>query len=449
MLQDTDQSIAQARARWQQMVDTFDQNFASAQELALAEGRITQGEYDSLMRNRFQYRSSLRLWAIIGGKFYMPSDVEGFALGVIPGAPQIKTTAQVSRYGDGPFTVVWAVNKLKAGTTQGFIKDEFNQVWIAELERLKLDKEGVPVEILDANFSWRPYSEFLNQDSRIQMLDVPIPVASFETADESVGIAVSVEEAKLAVVESGLFKVRTEYLIIGDEPKDRHGGLPPGVFTLKSVLSSDDYDALKRYFTMMPRSVLWQFFMDKIWPDIPWSLTVTDGRGPRPTSAPYVVSEIYGTGHFKKQFEDLVWGAFIDVFNEANLEHITKNQLDPWTWESEKTDAYYVSSNQEALAELAKDIEGYRDVALATDPRAKAILEEYVKLPKLGDVGLEINRQSSIKELLKRKEYETAQAIVDAFRYAQDTVIGETLTKPIPYDIVAADGSAVVKTTNA
>lgn len=252
-------------------------------------------------------------------------------------------------------------------------------------------------------------------------------------------------DAQAAVVQSGLFKVRTEYIIVGDEPLDKTGGLPPGVFDLKSVLSAEDYDTLYKYLMMMPRSMLHEFFMKKVWPGIPWD-QYANGTGPAPTNRP-LTTTIYGESHYKKQYEDLVWGAFIDLFNQANLEYCNKNQMEPWAWEQQKTDGYYISSSQEALNDLAADIQNYQDVALALDPQAKLIMEAYVQLPRLGDLGLEINRQNAIKELLKKKDYLTAQAVVDAYRYAQDTVLGEQLTKPIPFDITAADGSLDVKAT--
>lgn len=222
-----------------------------------------------------------------------------------------------------------------------------------------------------------------------------------------------VDKAELAqaLLDTGLFIEKTKYITIGDEPV---GG--SGVLSLKSMLLPDEVANLKKFFTFMPRQMLRDWYMKKVYPSIP-----------------------------DKQFENMVWASFIEIFNEANLEHINLKKIDGWAWEAEKLDAYYVSQNEPELAALESQISEYGQSSLAFDPQAKAIMEQYAMLPKIGDLGLEINRQNAIKVLLQQKDYQTAQAIVDAFRYAADTVIGDTITQPIPYNIVAADGSAIVR----
>lgn len=268
----------------------------------------------------------------------------------------------------------------------------------------------------------------------------------------------------------GFVKLKTEYIIVGDEPRTQKG-----VINIKSSLKKEDYDNLVKYLTFMPRSLLWDFFMKKIWPNLPWDMYtpacpgdnngmagldvrkrtsfVLGMKAPQSMGAggvnfafPYVTS-IYGDKHQKKDYEDMVWAAFIDVFNEANLKHINENGMDPWEWEAIKLDAYYVSSSKEAIQELDNQLNAYGAVSLALDPEAKKIMEAYSKLPKLGDLGMEINRQNAVKELLKRQDYKTAQAIVDAYRYLSETDIGQELTKPIPYNIVSQSGETIAKAT--
>lgn len=278
-----------------------------------------------------------------------------------------------------------------------------------------------------------------------------------DPADETVDPSAVRAEVENQLNSTNIFKPKTQYILIGDEPS---GG--PGVVDLKSMLAADAYDGLKKFLTLMPRQMLWDFFTRKVWPSLPWDAnTPADpddyfgkikfadftGRGVDLRYANSNADAIYGTQHQKKAFEDMVWAAFIDLFNEVNLAYVNQNQLDPWDWEQKKLDAYYVSQSKQAIEDLTKEIDEFRDVSLALDPKAKAIMEQYTLLPKLGDLGFEINRQNAIKELLKQRDYITAQAIVDAYRYAQDTVIGEQLTKPVPYDVVAEDGQMIARAT--
>lgn len=243
------------------------------------------------------------------------------------------------------------------------------------------------------------------------------------------------DKAELAdqLAQSGMFKPKTQYIIIGDEPS---GG--SGVVNLESMLEPEDFASIKTYLTFMPRSMLWDFFLKKIHPSLP---AKNFAQGSNPT----VKTAIYGGWHNIRQYETLVWAAFIDVFNVANLEYVNQQQIEPWTWEAKKLEAYYVSQSKEAIDELAKQFDGARDISLALDPEADKIMKAYMTLPKLGDIGLEINRQNSVKELLKQKEYALAQAIVDAFRYANDTVLGEQLAKPIPFNIADSSGQIVAR----
>lgn len=239
--------------------------------------------------------------------------------------------------------------------------------------------------------------------------------------------------------DSGMFKPKTSYLLIGDEPA---GGA--GVLDLKSFLPSADVESLKQFLTFMPRSIFREWFMTKVWPNLPQNY-VWDYRTNTGLSEDY---EVYGNDRrFKKQFEDLLWASFIDLFNEANLSYVNQNQIEPWTWEQQKLEAYYVSQSNEAINAVESEFNSFLDVTLSLDPKAKEIMDAYESIPKLGDQGLEINRQNAVKELLKQKDYVLAQAIVDAYRYAQDTVLGPILTEPIPFDVTNEVGGAIVKKT--
>lgn len=269
--------------------------------------------------------------------------------------------------------------------------------------------------------------------------------------------ALTRDDVQSAIIETGLFKLKTEYLLIGDEPNPSGYG----VVDLKVHLSAEDVKNMKQFLTLMPRQLLWDFFTKKIWPDIPWDnytkgskddvfgqirfIHAGPGGGGGISYDYHPADALYGTKHQKKQYEDMIWGAFIDLFNESNLEYCNANQIEPWDWEAQKMDAYYVSSSQDSINALAQDIDQYRDVALALDPKAREIMEAYATLPKIGDIGLEINRQNAVKEFLKQKDYATAQAIVDAYRYVNDTVVADVVTQPIPYDITTPGGDVIAR----
>ena len=115
----------------------------------------------------------------------------------------------------------------------------------------------------------------------------------------------------------------------------------------------------------------------------------------------------------------------------------------PADWETEKQNAYYLSQNPKELEKLKDYLN--RSADLASDPRAKVILENYLKLPKLGDQGLEINRQNAIRQLLLNKEYDAAQAVIDAFRYAVQTDMSAALSKPLPFDVTTSTGQVIAR----
>lgn len=341
-------------------------------------------------------------------------------------------------YKQGPFYYAWGVNPYNYAIQpeelpkDGFIYDPTTDTWKGKLVVYKMSSMHVPVEVLNPTTNlWVPNNGYLNGDARFRKY--PFIVRATMEPD------MTIDKVATELAASGLFKEKTQYITIGDEPQ---GGR--GVVDLKASLDPENYSNLKRYLSMMPRQILREFFMTKIYPDLPWDMWTKADQG-IPSNARRVEDPIYGGFHYKKSFEDMVWAAFIDLFNEANLEYINKNRLDPWSWEEQKTEAYYVSTDSQALAELEQELEGFRNVSLGFDPKAKVILEQLTKLPKLGDIGFEINRQNAIKELLKMKEYDTAQAIVDAFRYASETELGETLSKPIPYDITTGDGFVVAQ----
>lgn len=237
-----------------------------------------------------------------------------------------------------------------------------------------------------------------------------------------------------AIAATGLFKEKTEYILIGDEVKGS------GVFDLRTVLSPEDVAAIKQFLTLTPRQYLREWFLQKVWPSLPekylW-LFSDHGRYYEP---------VYNVWRQKKEYEDLVWASFVELFNEANLEYVNKHQLDPWDWEQEKLESFYLSKDKAAIQEISQEIDKLSDAGLEADPKAREIMEQFASLPKLGDTGLEINRQFALKELLKKRDYEAAQAIVDVFRFINESELGQVAKEPIPFDIVTDSGATIQKT---
>lgn len=291
-----------------------------------------------------------------------------------------------------------------------------------------LDQNNIPVEVWDDSLNsgaggFRAYTEFLGDS----MAMAPIIIAAMLDTASNNAIAMN-------MVQSGLFKGKSTYIQIGDEPI---GG--SGVVDFKALIDDADYTTLFNYLTFMPRAILHDFFMKQIYPQLPADAPFVLDKG-------YPVKSIYGETHIKKPYEDMVWAAFIDVFNAANSAYIATAGLDSWTWEQKKTDAYY-SSVDPSSDQLAAALGAADNAVLALDKQATKIMNDFATLPKLGDPGFEINRQNALKQLLLRKEYVTAQAVVDAYRYAKDTSIGDQLTKPIPMNLVGRDGSVIAEKT--
>lgn len=406
---------------------------------------------------------SIKVWGILGGIFVWPHDGSVPSVLVFPNAQRLnkcwknpdpfgfceaeKLTTNWIAEAKLPYKYAWAVD-LREGA---FSLDPTYDVALTKLYLLRTDQTGIVLDVFDENTR-----EWLSYGTQAFLPDDPLSIITIDTA---AGLLISDEALAQQLYDTGIFKKKTEYLIIGDEPKSP----ATAVVNLKTMISETDYQNLRKYLTLMPRSILWNFFMTKVWPSLPTedeSSRVEAGLSGLPyrtkpkgmgflgsLMTTRTTTSIYGDTHTVKPFEELVWAAFIDLFNSANLEYINANQLEPWVWEQKKLDAYYVSQSETAIKDLEAEISAYGNVGLGLDPQAVKIMEAYAQLPRIGDLGLEINRQNAVKELLKKKDYVTAQAVVDAFRYINESDLGVTLTKPIPYDVISEDGTTVVKAT--
>ena len=221
--------------------------------------------------------------------------------------------------------------------------------------------------------------------------------------------------------ESGLFKNPINYIIVGDEPMPPSNKLDQNWVYTESIvitdfLSQDQINKLKTVLTFIPRVYL------KSWFDREFAPSIED-----------------------KSHLNFVWGAILNLFNEANTQYTFANNLLPYVWESQKL----FSISEQARKDSEKAIQDQFNALESqkpSSPEAMKLLVAYSKLPRLGDLGLEINRQNAINELLKRKEYDLVQAVIDAYRYAGQTELASALTKPIPFDITDQSGR-IVKAT--
>jgi hypothetical protein len=215
-----------------------------------------------------------------------------------------------------------------------------------------------------------------------------------------------------SLISSGQIKSKTEYIKIGDEPPGQN------VINLAKQMTIEQMESLKLALIMVPRLLLRPWF------------------------------EVNLKAKLEAGTEEYVWAALIDIFNETNLGYVTVRHIEPWYWESQKLEAYYKSQDPAQKALLDEKYTQYLAAKELLNPQAMALMRAYATLPKLGDLGLEINRQNAVRELLKQKEFEAVKAIIDAYRYADNTGLGPLLTQPIKEDITTPEFSVKATPVN-
>ena len=219
----------------------------------------------------------------------------------------------------------------------------------------------------------------------------------------------------------GLFKNQRNYMIVGDEPLPPSGSfyqerVYTGDLKLSDLMSEDQTFKLKVLLAYIPRAYL------KSWFDREFAPSIED-----------------------KSHLDFVWGGILNLFNEANRNYSLSNNLSPYEWESQKLYSFSEQTrkdSEKAIHDQFNSLEAQKNL----DPKAMKLLVAYSKLPRLGDIGLEINRQNAVNELLKMKEYDLVQAVIDAYRYAGQTELSSALTSKIPFDIKDESGREVKAT---
>ena len=257
-------------------------------------------------------------------------------------------------------------------------------------------------------------------------------------------LQMTVDDVIEALVSSNLYIVPTAYL--PDEP------LKEGVAVLDvdAVLEPDHLDSLTKAFLSIPYTQYEEFFNKEIWVDIPQAKMLPV---PTPVPRPFKVFEkVTPQSDFivanvpvniDASHRGLIFNGLKDLYRRVNLQYCKENNTTPVEWEKMKTEAYLLSQDPKRVEAIKESMKLMADLSL--DPKAKVILEKYVQLPKIGDVGLEINRQTSIRQLLLAKEYETAEAIVEFFRYAAESSLAKSIESPLPFDITDQSGTVIAR----
>lgn len=268
----------------------------------------------------------------------------------------------------------------------------------------QIDSNGIAVGRWDnASNSWQDFKEY-----------GPFP------RPDDLGPAISEAEINSgldSLVDEGVLVKTSEYLKIGDEVGS--GGRL--TVDLRSALGMPEYEKLRELLKTMPRQILRSWF----------DFTIVQKLPPAPSGS-------------KKAGEDLLWMAFVNLFNEVNLIFCNENNLKPWDYEQDKLEAYLKSQNKSELEKLEEQFAQYKGILNA---EGREILIQYGRLPKIKDLGLEITRQASIVELLKRGDYDSAQAVIDAYRYVDQTIVGKAIKESIPFDVGLEDGQIIKKST--
>jgi hypothetical protein len=289
---------------------------------------------------------------------------------------------------------------------------------------------------------------------------------------------VTAMDAVEEIIKTGHFRPKTTYLSFapiteklkafgyGDFYSEPTG---EAVLDLESLLKLEDFNELKNQLVNVPMEVLGQFFDENIMPMIPSEklLNVPEGEQaslpspkqlseyekaladykaktgkavyvkltpPKPPKPLQNMVTVNGMSvNVETSFAKVLWGGVLDLFKEVNLEYTLDKGISPKDWEEQKYTAYLISKDPQAKKDVETAIQ--KSIDVSTDPKAVPVLEEYLKLPKLGDEGLEINRQAAIRELLLKKEYDTALAVIKVYQYAIESGLGDGLSKPLPYTV--------------
>lgn len=205
------------------------------------------------------------------------------------------------------------------------------------------------------------------------------------------------------------------YIVAGDEP-----GKDVINLDLSAYVDAATFSSLKESLKVMPRLRLKEWYEAQVAPLIP------------------------------REFNTVVWKAFINLFNRVNIDHLNSLQakgltIDPWTWEGEKLRASYTAEMNAGINSVMANYDQAFTMALQNqqDPIRVALEERFAKLTPILDSGLEINRQNAIKKLLDDKEYDTVSDIITLYENAPASVNDAFKTVPV-FDMELA-GSTITQ----
>jgi hypothetical protein len=219
---------------------------------------------------------------------------------------------------------------------------------------------------------------------------IPVSTPSTATPNDLTTQLTPDQEAQIQtfVNQNMPFTPYVDYIVIGDEP-------PATLMTidLSAYMSPTDYQNFSNNLTYMPRSQLEDWMNANIQPLV------------------------------EPDYYLIVKKAIINLFNTVNLAYINQNGLAPWTWETQKTQSYYLSAQNPTIQAQAM-LASFAPIPPTADQIAQTnIMAELAALQPLPHQALELSRQSAIKGLLALGEYAEAQAIIDAYKNADPATL--------------------------
>jgi hypothetical protein len=216
---------------------------------------------------------------------------------------------------------------------------------------------------------------------------------------------------------------------VGDEP-------PAGtsVLDLSLVFSGLTMANLGNFLTYLPRSMFTPWFNQSVLPNIVAPAPVLGKFGIVNTTATVTLQDA----------QNMVRASFLSFFNQTNMQYANAQKIDPWAWETLKTEAYY----QQAASPQESTV--FQNAVNNVDLQAISLAQQYQSLPLLGDPGLELRRQNAVLWLLNNKYYSDAQDVINQFKNlsnVQNAIISVPI--PVPISIPAsASSSGAAETLN-
>jgi hypothetical protein len=186
--------------------------------------------------------------------------------------------------------------------------------------------------------------------------------------------------------------------------------------SLNTFLTQAQIDDLYVKFKMITRKVFDNFIVSVLAPivDIPIPTLIEVYGNPQPIT--YTLK--------KEILKEALRTNMVELFNKANLEEALKANMTPINWEGQKVTAFYAA---QAQAEIEKNVifQPIIESGLSTDQKAfiRSNLEaRYVKLPKIADEAIDLQRTIAIQLLLDQEKFQLVSDIILFYETLTDTM---------------------------